>query len=107
MEYALEFKTANNKQYVLKGFKTIKDDPGIDIWPDTTTLMTQVLDLESNTPVGAGILRITVPNFLRQLMTFRAVGTSSALESTAVIVRFGKFFMGNLWDTYGAHYFRR
>ena len=107
MEYALEFKTAADRRYVLKGIKTVEDGPGLDIWADTTTLMTQVLDADSNNLVGAGILRISVTQFLRQMMTFHAFGTSSALESVEVIGRFGKFFMGNLWDTYGAHYFRR
>jgi len=107
MEYELGFKTAEDKRYLLKGFKTIRNDPGLDLWSDTTTLMTQVLTAESKTPVGAGILRISVPQLLRQLMTFQAVGTSTSAEALEVLGRFGKFFMGNLWDTYGVHYFRR
>ena len=107
MNYELPFTTGQGKRYVLKGFKTIRDDPGADLWSDTTTLMTQVLDQDRGTPVGAGILRISPTQFLRQMTTFRGEGSSSAAESAANLVRFGKLFTGHLWDSYGAHYFQR
>jgi predicted patatin/cPLA2 family phospholipase len=106
MDYELEFKTAQDRRYLLKGQKTVRDDPGHDVWSDTTTLLVDVLEAEGSQRVGAGILRISVPQFLRQLTTFEALGAASAAESLELLACFGKFFMGALWDTYGPGYFR-
>ena len=56
MRYRMPLTTVDGERYCMVGFKTIHDDPGFDMWEDTTTLF---------------------------------------------IARFGRFFAGELWDTYG------
>jgi hypothetical protein len=53
------------------------------------------------TVLGAGIVKIDRPGFLKLLTTLRAQGPSKRARSRA-IVRFGLFFLGGLWDAYGA-----
>lgn len=104
MRYRLLFSDDNGAPLTLQGFKTIRDDPGFDVWSDTTTLYTRIL--EGHVPPGgdaevraAGILRIHMRDFLRQLTTFRAQGPTLAAEAKAVAA-FGRLFVGELWDVY-------
>ncbi|MEY4582891.1 MAG: hypothetical protein RL701_7594, partial [Pseudomonadota bacterium] len=48
--------------------------------------------------VAAGVLHILIPDFLHQLTTFVAPGAENAAASVEAIARFGKLFMGSLWD---------
>jgi predicted acylesterase/phospholipase RssA len=106
MLYRLHFHDATGRPLTLSGFKEIRDDPGRDVWRDTTTLYTRVFqghlgpeDEEDAEPVASGILRILVPDFLRQLTTFRAQAPTF-VERLHVVRRFGQLFMGRLWDVY-------
>jgi cholesterol oxidase len=83
---------------------------GLHVWCDTTTLYTQLLRgyVEAGGDHGAeivasGILRIHPLGFLRQLATFRAGGSRSAVARAAAIVRFDVLFLGHLWEVYGLH----
>jgi len=79
------------------------------VWQDTTTLHLYLLEghVERDqdpqaSVVAAGILHIHLGDFLRQLSTFRAFGPDRAAR-IAGFARFGQFFLGSLWDTYGAY----
>ncbi len=119
MVYVLPFVGPNDKMFTLLGTKFVANDPGgarrrgpLRIWTDTTTLYTRIvhgavmLDPVSGEPGGdansvvcAGILRLTTPAFLHQLLTFRpGGGISGGLESLA---GFGQFFVRQLWQVYG------
>ena len=81
MLYRLFFRDAVGHPLTLSGYKLIRDDPGIDLWPDTSTLFTRlsaghVEDEEEARAelVASGIVRIQKLDFLRQLSTFRASG---------------------------------
>ncbi len=105
----------NGEELTLTGFKIIKDDPGFDLWADTTTLYTYILkgfvfaeeeEALRNDPeslnekiVAAGIIHIYLTDFMRQLTTFRVQGKTLADRSSA-LTRFGKLFFGKLWDVY-------
>ena len=90
----------------LSGHKRIKDDPGLDLWSDTTTLFTRILkghvtpeaEAQAET-VASGIIVIQFFDFLKQLTTFRVEGPTLA-DRAAALSRFGKLFMGKLWDVY-------
>jgi hypothetical protein len=106
MLYRLHFRDATGRPLTLSGFKEIRDDPGRDVWRDTTTLYTRIFqghlgpeDERDAEQVASGVLRILVPDFLRQLTTFRAQAPTFA-ERLHVIRRFGQLFMGRLWDVY-------
>ena len=115
MFYRLFFRDSQGNPLTLSGFKYIKDDPGFDLWHDTTTLFTRVLhghvseedekaaakDNEKlkQMVLASGIIIIYFFDFLKQLTTFRAEGPTLSDRASAMS-RFGKLFMGKLWDVY-------
>ena len=78
-------------------------------WRDTTTLYVRVLrghvdagaDGDADV-VAAGILHITAPGFLRQLLTFRAADPSrrGGRAGARLVARYLAFFVGTLADVY-------
>ena len=107
MLYRLWFGSGDGEPYTLSGEKRIHDDPGFDLWSDTTTLFVRIFcghveaRDESSAPVwGAGVLHIHSADFLRQLGTMRAHGPDLASRMDAM-TRFARLFLGKLWDTYG------
>jgi len=106
MLYRLFFRDGVGHPLTLIGHKVVRDDPGFDVWRDTTTLFTRVLGghVEAGADdaaevVAAGVLRIRIRDFAKQLTTFRAGGPD--LRSKAVAVaRFGWIFMGHLAQVY-------
>jgi len=106
MLYRILFRDRAGSPFTLLGEKRIEDDPGLDLWSDTTTLYTRVFrgaveegEPEEGTAVAAGVVRISLPGFLKQLTTFRVEGPSVA-DRSAALARFGKLFLGRLWDVY-------
>jgi cholesterol oxidase len=103
MRYRMKLTTEEGRGYLFTGFKEIHDDPGLDLWSDTTTLYVTLHDGEDeNAPVAArGILRIRPDDFRRQLSTMEVTGARGLGERLETLGRFGRFFAGILWDTYG------
>ena len=102
MVYQMAFRHGGERYY-LAGRKEVRNDPGIDLWPDTTTLYTHLHrgDDTSGAVAGAGILRIDATAFAKVLATVRPIDAPSAAEGARMVARFGQFFAGELWDTYG------
>lgn len=107
MRYRLHLRTGDGRPLTLTGFKVVADDPGFDVWRDTTRLYVRVLDGhvapaedEGATVRATGVITISVPDFLRQLTTFRARGPNRRAEAAA-LAAFGRLFLGQLWETYG------
>jgi predicted acylesterase/phospholipase RssA len=92
----------NSEPYYLAGKKVVHDDPGFDMWADITTLFTRLhRGHDANGPVvGAGVIYIGHQQLIGLIPTFRATNTSSAAQSLKVLADFGRFFMGELWDSY-------
>jgi predicted acylesterase/phospholipase RssA len=106
MLYRLYFSDGSGHPLTLSGVKIIKDDPGFDLWRDTTTLFTHILkghvtaeDEPNAEVVAGGIITIHVFDFLKQLTTFHTEGPTLADRDSAR-VRFGRLFLGKLWDVY-------
>jgi hypothetical protein len=111
MLYCLWFRDATGNALTLRGVKRVAGDPGRDAWRDTTTLFVRVLsghvggredlvsDADRSVTLALGIIRITVPAFLRQLTTFRSTG-GSPLQKAGAVLRFGALFGGQLWRWY-------
>jgi cholesterol oxidase len=104
MLYRLHFSDGAGDPLTLAGHKVIEDDPGFDVWRDTTTLFTQILRghveegaREEPEVVAAGIIHIHVADFARQLTTFRC-DPPTRLDALG---RFGALFAGDLWAVYG------
>ncbi|MBK8397675.1 MAG: alpha/beta fold hydrolase [Leptospiraceae bacterium] len=108
MFYRLFFKDNNGKPLTMSGHKVVKDDSGIDIWKDTTTLYTRIYEghIEEKAEktaklVATGILEIYIKDFAKQMTTIKSNGKTFSDRENAVM-SFGKLFLGNLWDVYGA-----
>jgi predicted acylesterase/phospholipase RssA len=115
MLYRLFFHDGQGNPLTLSGYKYIKDDPGMDLWHDTTTLYTRILNGHVNASEeqatvndpdklaelckASGIITIHFFDFLKQLTTFRAEGDTVS-DRAAAMARFGRLFMGKLWDVY-------
>lgn len=114
MLYRLWLTSADGEPVTVVGVKEVHDDPGFDIWEDTTTLFVQLIEghvapgdagvesghLAAGDPRvrGAGVLRILPLDFARQLTTFRTTGPGGA----GAIARFGALFFGEVWGAYAA-----
>jgi hypothetical protein len=99
MRYRLPFASGTGEPLTLVGFKDIGDDPGFDLWRDTTSLSARVLeghvDPEGDSLAAErarGMLVIPPRSFARQLTTFRG--------SPVAMVRFVGLFMATLARTY-------
>jgi cholesterol oxidase len=108
MLYRLFFSDSSGKPLTLSGFKDIHNDPGFEVWHDTTTLFTRIFeghvqkDGEAQaTVIASGILKLDMLDFLHQLSTFR-VEAPTELEKVSALSHFGIFFLGNLWEVYGS-----
>jgi cholesterol oxidase len=103
MVYALAF-TQGPDAYYVAGHKDVRNDRhGVDLWNDTTTLFTRLHrgPSEVGPVIGAGILRLGVPDLLRLTSTIRALNAGGHADELRAVATFGRFFMGSLWDTYG------
>jgi predicted acylesterase/phospholipase RssA len=106
MRYRLFVRDGDGRPLTLNGFKVVEDDPGSDLWTDTTTLFTRILeghvkpeDEPQAQIVASGIINIHLLDFFKQLTTFRTEGPTPA-ERASALTRFGKLFLGDLWDVY-------
>jgi hypothetical protein len=104
MIYEMAF-MAGGVDYYLAGKKEVRDDPGLDLWADTTTLLTRLHKGTDVTGpvVGAGVLRLGAVELVKLLSTVTVPGAQSIGERAGAVSRFGKFFLGELWDTYAHH----
>ncbi|UII19336.1 GMC family oxidoreductase N-terminal domain-containing protein [Fulvivirga ligni] len=98
MLYTADLISSEGKKYKFKGFKDIHDDKGFDVWKDTTTLFIDVFEDEA--VIGKGKLKIEIMDFKKQLTTLRALHTNSTAEALKAQLTFGKFFAGNVYESY-------
>lgn len=90
------------KKYYFMGFKEVFNDKGFDVWKDTTTLFITLHegDSSSGKVIGKGKLIIEPTDFAKQLTTMKALNTTKKMEELKAIRTFGKFFAGNVFETY-------
>lgn len=106
MHYRLMVRDPARQALTVAGTKVVRDDPGFDVWSDTSTLFTRVYrgHVESGQEGGAeliaaGVIRVHMLDFVHQLTTFR-VEAEGGLDRATLLAEFGQFFMGRLWDVY-------
>jgi predicted patatin/cPLA2 family phospholipase len=101
MVYEMGFEH-EGQDYYLAGKKEVRNDPVIDMWKDTTTLFSQLYKGSDKTGpvVGAGILTLGLPQLLKMISTMHAINATSPAAAAEALMRFGRFFMGELWETY-------
>ena len=100
MLYRLWFRDGVGHPLTMTGFKLVSNDAGFDVWKDTTTLFTRVLqghvaEGEDDTAqlVASGIIRIRARDFAKQLTTFRS-------EGVGPLAKFGVIFVQQLAEVY-------
>ncbi|MEA2150566.1 MAG: cholesterol oxidase, partial [Solirubrobacteraceae bacterium] len=104
MKYRLFLQDGTGHPITLRGFKEVENDPGFDLWADTSTLFTHIYkghiapegDDEAEI-VASGILHIRPTDFAVQCTTFRV----HPPHRVDAIARFGVLFAGDLWEVYG------
>ena len=99
MSYGLRFQ-AHGKDYYLEGTKTLHDDPGPDLWRDTTRLYCHLHEgTDARGPVvGSGILVLGMRELVRLVTSMRS--SRQGTEGVEMVARFGRLFLGALWDLY-------
>lgn len=102
MVYEMGF-AHEGKDYYMAGRKEVRDDPGPDMWKDTTTLFTRLHEGRDATGrvVGAGTLRLSVGELGKLATTMHATGAESTAQAAAAVLKFGKLFLRELWERYG------
>ena len=103
MLYRLWLRGPGGNPMTFTGVKQVRDDPGLDVWRDTSTLYVRVFDghlepgVNDGSVLAAGVITIHIPDFMEQLTTFRTSGNGpvGAMEG------FGRLFLGQLWEVYG------
>ena len=103
MRYRMTLNSQEGDDYYFEGFKEIKDNPGLDLWKDTTTLFITVYKgKDATAPVfGKGILKILPADFLKQMTTLKVTNAENIAERLKYTAKFGSFFAGTLFETYG------
>jgi hypothetical protein len=101
MVYEMGFKS-DGRQYWLAGRKTVRIGLPFRAWRDTTTLFVTLHEGgdKSAPVVAAGVLSLGVFDLARLLATFRATGCEGVAQRLRAIVKFGGFFVRELWRTY-------
>jgi cholesterol oxidase len=103
MVYELAFEHDGQPHY-LAGYKEVRNDrKGTDLWNDTTTLFVRLHQgVDSTAPVvGAGVLRLGVPDLLKLTTSLRIINAVSPADQASALATFGGFFLGSLWGIYG------
>lgn len=102
MRYRIVFSDMTERLFTLIGYKTIQPRSVLCIWPDTTTLYTRIFaGVISEWPspsaecLHAGILRISLLGFLKQMTTLK-----TSPPGFAAIKDFFSVFAGRLFQTY-------
>ncbi len=104
MVYELGFEHYG-QDYYLAGRKEVRQDPVIDAWKETTTLYSTLHAGKDKSAevVGAGVLKLGVPELIDLVRTMHATNASTAAEKSKALAQFGKFFLRELWDSYVHH----
>jgi len=104
MVYEMAFQHAG-KNYYFAGQKNVRQDPIFDLWKATTTLYSKLHEGtdKSGPMVGAGILTLGVRQLIDLVASMQAPGATTFTEKSEAIAKFGRFFLGELWDTYVRH----
>jgi len=101
MEYRFAFRQGMRAYYVA-GQKEIRRRRLLHSWSETTTLLCRLYEgSDAHAPaVGAGVLHLTLWEFLKQLSTFQVTNAPSITARTSALLGFVRFFAAELLDSY-------
>ncbi|MGH0256294.1 alpha/beta fold hydrolase [Sinorhizobium meliloti] len=101
MDYTMELTSREGKRYRFIGKKHIHNEPGLDLWSDTTRLFFDIYDAANSSHVGRGVLGIAIGDFLTQMRTMHGRGGDGPLARARAVLKFGELFGENLFSAYG------
>jgi hypothetical protein len=101
MVYDSEF-SVGGRQYTMRARKYVEPSPPWRVWPATTTLYVQLFQAGAATdePVAAGVLRLTLWAFIRQLLSMEVIGDFWVFDRWLHKLSFYRFFVASLVNTY-------
>jgi len=102
MRYQLPLVSESGERFFMDGYKDVHDDAGLDLWLDTTRLFVSVYrgGDDSGPCAYRGYLRLNAKDFTVQLSTLRVLYAKDSTQRLEALARFGRFFFGELFDTY-------
>ncbi len=102
-DYTMRLSSRDGANYLLAGYKTVRDEAHADLWSDTSTLYVDVYEegTASDVPVARGVLTINPIDFARQMRTLKGVGGAGPTDRMRAVAKFGALFAGSLYDVYG------
>jgi cholesterol oxidase len=108
MRYLLKLTSDEGHVYFMDGFKLIQEEAWTHLWHATTTLYITVHegDDAEGPVVGRGLLHIRPDDFMRQLTTMHVIDAPNLEKKLEAQARFGEYFGGTLFDTYGGIFSR-
>ncbi len=107
-DYAFSAVTREGAEYQFAGYKIVRNDAGLDLWRDTTKLYFDIARgrVGRQGALGRGMLEIRPKDFAVQLQTVRGTGGTGTLDRTKAVAKFGQFFGGELFSTFGGLFTR-
>ena len=102
MIYSFDMESQEGRRFHLEGYKVLRDDPGLDLWADTTTLSVTITELPGQKELGRGILHLDPHDFARQVATVRAPNARTPRQEISARLAFARLFGRMLFDTYTA-----
>ena len=104
MKYDMKLTAEDGSAYFFSAFKTVPEDNGVlNIWHDTSTLYVTLYrgPDKSGEVIGSGVMHIHPTDFAKQMTTMKVLNARNERERIEGLARFGKFFAGILWESYG------
>jgi hypothetical protein len=94
--------TVGGQTYTMRARKCVEPSPPWRMWPATTTLYVQFFSVsgETDKPVAAGVLRLSLWAFIQQLFSMRVTGDFWLLDKFRHLLLFYRFFVSSLVNTY-------
>jgi cholesterol oxidase len=104
MNYNMRLIAEDGAEYFFSAFKSVPSNhSALRIWHDTSTLYVTVYRGIDSTGavVGSGVLHIQPADFAKQMTTMKVLNAKNEAERLSALARFGKYFAGVLWESYG------
>lgn len=104
MNYDMKLTAEDGSDYYFSAFKTVPEDNGVlNVWHDTSTLYVTLYRGPDKTGevIGSGVMHIEPADFAKQMTTMKVLNARNERERIEGLARFGKFFAGILWESYG------
>ena len=103
MRYRLIARSQEGRSYFLRGHKFIHSDSVLHLWSETTTLYVAIHEGMSAADrlVGRGAVHASPDDFARQCRTVEITHADDDSQCLTDLVRFGRFLLGGLYDSYG------